>query len=157
MAPREVVQRVQHECKVPMGGGKVRLEFQCFSKRVSTEVEISDVASLPAFLDVEIAQAIIEIGIWPLFQNLLKKQDVAIDGWTLSISWSNTEKANQQKCGEANCSSDWSVVLCCWLHPYNLWWFEKDGTEWDIRYSLTQDPNNDSPISVRTARIRSRR
>jgi hypothetical protein len=140
-----------------MGGGEVRLEFQRFSERISTQVEISDVASLPAFLDVEITQAIIEIGIWPLFQNLLKKQDVAIDGRTLRTSWSNTEKANQQKCGEANCSSDWSTVLRSWLHLYNPSQFEKDRTERDIRYSQMQDPDSDSPISVRMARIRSHR
>ena len=141
-----------------MGGSEVRLEFQRFAKRIATQVEISDVASLPAFLDVEITQAIIEIGIWPLFQNLLKKQDVAIDGWTLRISLSNTEKTNQQKCGEANCSRDWSVRFRFpGFISYNPGWFEEERTEWDIRYSLMKDPNNDSPISVRTARIKSRR
>ena len=140
-----------------MGGGEVRLEFQRFAKRIATQVEISDVTSLPTLLDVEITQAIIEIGIWSLFQNLLKKQDVAIDGWTLRVSLSNTEQTNQQKCGEANCSRDWSVVLFSWLHLYTPEWFEEERTEWDIRYSLMKDPNNDSPIPVRTARIKSRR
>src|SRR5277367_105063 len=140
-----------------MGGGEVRLEFQRLAKRISTQVEISDIASLPAFLYVEIPQAIVKIGIGPLFQNLLKKQDIAIDGWTMRIGWLNAEKANQQKCGEANSSSGWSVVLLSWLHLYNPCWFEKDRTERDVRYSLMQDPNNDSPVSVRTARIRSRR
>src|SRR5271168_1594285 len=110
----KVMQRVHHECKVAMGGGEIRLEFQRFAKRVATQVEVSDVTSLPAFLDVEITQAIIEIGIWPLFQNFLKKQDVAIDGWTLRIGLSNTEKHNHEKCDD--CSSDCSVVLFSWLH-----------------------------------------
>ena len=125
----EVVQRVQHECEVAMGGSEIRLEFQRFAKRIATQVEISDVTSLPAFLDVEITQAIIEIGIWPLFQNLLKKQDVAIDGWTLRVSLSNSEKTDQQECREANCSRDWSVVLFSWLHLYNFRVFEEERTE----------------------------
>ena len=52
-----------------MGGGEVRLEFQRFAKRIAAQVEISDVTSLPAFLDVEITEAIVEIGIWPRCMN----------------------------------------------------------------------------------------